>query len=85
MLTQDVIVKYLDGGHRPKLSIVICDMLTRADQLTVDELIGLLVASLILGNACWISSVKMLGSIQTSERTKLFDQFRWHIMKLYST
>lgn len=85
MLTQDVIVKYLDGGQRPKLSIVVCEVLTRADQLTVDELTGLLVASLILGNACWISSVKMLGSIHALERTKLFGQFRWHIMKLYST
>jgi hypothetical protein len=71
MLTQDIILQYLNSGQPIKLPNFISDLLSEASQLTLEDRIGLLVASFILGGACWSSSVKMIRDIAPIERVGL--------------
>ena len=83
MLTQDLIIQYLCSGEHPKLLNSIPGLLARVSQLPQEERSGLLLASFILGGACWNASVKMLNAVTLAERIELFDTFRLHLRKIY--
>jgi hypothetical protein len=85
MLTQDIVLQYLNSGQPIKLLNSIAELLSEASQLTSDDRTGLVVASFILGGACWSSSVKMLGLIAPDERIELFNTFTLYVARMYST
>jgi hypothetical protein len=74
----------LNSGQPIKLLTIIPELLVRASQLTLDDRTGLLVASFILGGACWNSSVKMVSDLAPVERAELLDTFTPYLMKLHS-
>jgi hypothetical protein len=50
----------------------------------MNERTGLIVASLILGGACWSSSVKMVAELNEDDRTELLKRFKLYANKLHS-
>lgn len=50
----------------------------------MNERTGLIVASLILGGACWSSSVKMVTELSEDDRMELLKRFKLYATKFYS-
>jgi len=60
MLSQEAVYYFLTSIKDSKLTNIMLSVQERSDYLTHQQLIGLVMASIALGNACWQGAVCML-------------------------
>jgi len=84
MLTQDLLIKYIASGKHEKLIDSILAVLQRVSQLEDDAVVGLAVASMVLGNACWEGTVKMFSQMDSERRDRVFTIFKRHLQKHFN-
>jgi hypothetical protein len=84
IFTQDLLIKYIASGKHDKLIDSIIAVLQRVDQLEDNAIVGLAVASMVLGNACWEGTIKMFSQMDSERRERVFAVFKIHLQKHFN-
>lgn len=67
----------------------LCDILlvvqNRGKQLNQDQLIGLVMASIALGGACWQGSIKMLNATTSNVRSSVLGSLLHYLKNVFSS
>lgn len=81
MFSQEAIFNFLAESKGSKLVDLTLLVQRRGDKLGLQQLVGLVMASIALGGACWKGSVKMLSSSSQSEEVLL--SLKPYLKKVY--
>lgn len=81
--TSEPVIKYLQNGEHPVIASLLPSVLLRANQLSTEHHVGLLMACIVLFETNWGNAVTMLNAMNYEERENALGLFKYFAATVY--